>query len=80
MGEPASGYTSKSSDKGNATWGGSKASIVKESLTQLDVTISVAWQPYKSKAPPAIYIVYPSSNSQVCSNFQLLVVRTHQLE
>ena len=43
------------------------------------VTVLVAWQPYKSKTPPAVYIVYPCSNSQGCSNFQLVVVRTHQL-
>ena len=40
----------------------------------------VAWQPYKSKAPPAVYIVYPSSNSQVCSNFQLVAHQLGQLE
>ena len=56
MGEPVSGYTSKSGDKGNATWSGSKASIFKESLTDTAIcSLYIIAQYMKQLLPIKLY-------------------------
>ena len=50
---------------------GAKNDTCKMGAALTSILDLVAWQPYKSKVPPTVYIG--------CSNFQLVVVRTWQL-